>query len=82
MPVESSGIVDPKKNKNAIKKNTVLVSVMYANNEIGAIQPIREIARENPALQKELPLPDLPLNKGEEQGGGLSALSYWRGAGG
>ena len=46
MPVESSGIVDVKKIKKAIKKNTVLVSVMYANNEIGTIQPIREIAKE------------------------------------
>ncbi len=44
--VEQNGIVDPKKIKKAIKKNTVLVSVMYANNEIGTIQPIREIAKE------------------------------------
>jgi cysteine desulfurase len=44
--VEKNGIVDPKKIKKAIKKNTVLVSVMYANNEIGTIQPIREIAKE------------------------------------
>jgi cysteine desulfurase len=44
--VESDGIVDPKKIKKAIKKNTVLVSVMYANNEIGTIQPIKEIAKE------------------------------------
>ncbi|MFA6520699.1 MAG: cysteine desulfurase family protein [Candidatus Paceibacterota bacterium] len=46
VPVEENGIVDPKKIKKAIKKNTVLVSVMYANNEIGTIQPIREIAKE------------------------------------
>jgi len=44
--VESNGIVDPNKIKKAINKNTVLVSVMYANNEIGTIQPIREIAKE------------------------------------
>jgi cysteine desulfurase len=44
--VEINGIVDPKKIKTALKKNTVLVSVMYANNEIGTIQPIREIAKE------------------------------------
>jgi len=44
--VESSGLVDPKKIKKEIKKNTVLVSVMYANNEIGTIQPIKEIAKE------------------------------------
>ncbi|PIP69135.1 hypothetical protein CO033_02200 [Candidatus Nomurabacteria bacterium CG_4_9_14_0_2_um_filter_32_10] len=44
--VESNGIVDPKKIKKELKKNTVLVSVMYANNEIGTVQPIREIAKE------------------------------------
>jgi cysteine desulfurase len=46
VPVEESGIVDPKKIKKALKINTVLVSVMYANNEIGTVQPIREIAKE------------------------------------
>jgi cysteine desulfurase len=46
VPVEKNGIVDPKKIKKEIKNNTVLVSVMYANNEIGTIQPIKEIARE------------------------------------
>ncbi len=44
--VEGSGIVDPEKIKKALKPNTVLVSVMYANNEIGTVQPIREIAKE------------------------------------
>ena len=44
--VEESGIVNPEKIKKSLKKNTVLVSVMYANNEIGTIQPIREIAKE------------------------------------
>lgn len=46
VPVESNGIVSPEKIKKALKKNTILVSVMYANNEIGTIQPIREIAKE------------------------------------
>jgi len=46
IPVEENGIVDPKKIRKEIKENTVLVSVMYANNEIGTIQPIREIAKE------------------------------------
>jgi cysteine desulfurase len=44
--VEKNGLVDPKKIKKEIKKNTILVSVMYANNEIGTIQPIREISKE------------------------------------
>ncbi len=46
VPVEINGIVDPNKIKKALKANTVLVSVMYANNEIGTVQPIREIAKE------------------------------------
>lgn len=45
VPVEANGIVDPKNIKEGIKENTVLVSVMYANNEIGTIQPIKEIAK-------------------------------------
>ena len=44
--VEPNGIIDPKKIKKALKSNTVLVSVIYANNEIGTIEPIREIAKE------------------------------------
>ena len=43
--VENNGIVDPKKIKKAIRANTVLVSVMYANNEVGTIEPIFEIAK-------------------------------------
>lgn len=45
VPVEQTGIVDPKKIKKALTKKTVLVSVMYANNEIGTIQPIKEISK-------------------------------------
>jgi cysteine desulfurase len=43
--VDARGIIDPKEIKNALRENTVLVSVMYANNEIGTIQPIMEIAK-------------------------------------
>ncbi|MCX6757566.1 MAG: cysteine desulfurase family protein [Candidatus Nomurabacteria bacterium] len=44
--VEANGIIDPKKIKKALTLDTELVSVMYANNEIGTIQPIKEIAKE------------------------------------
>ena len=44
--VDKNGIVNPKDIKDAIEDNTILVSVMYANNEIGTIQPIQEIAKE------------------------------------
>lgn len=45
LPVGEKGIVNPQDVKNAIKEETCLVSVMYANNEIGTIQPIEEIGK-------------------------------------
>jgi cysteine desulfurase len=45
VPVDVDGIVISKDIKDSIKENTVLVSVMYANNEIGTVQPINEIAK-------------------------------------
>src|SRR3989338_6994102 len=44
IPVNKEGIVDLKKLKSALNDRTVLVSVMYANNEIGTIQPIDKIS--------------------------------------
>ena len=45
LPVQPDGIVNLSVLKNAINEDTVTVSVMYANNEIGTIQPIRETAK-------------------------------------
>ncbi len=45
VPVSENGVVKTKDIESALKENTVLVSVMYANNEIGTIQPIKEIGR-------------------------------------
>jgi cysteine desulfurase len=45
LPVDGEGLVDPDAVRRAIEPRTVLVSVMLANNETGAIQPVREIAR-------------------------------------
>ncbi|MCE2403704.1 MAG: cysteine desulfurase [Dehalococcoidia bacterium] len=45
LPVDRFGMVDPGDVVQAITDRTILVSVMYANNEIGTIQPIQEIAR-------------------------------------
>jgi cysteine desulfurase len=45
VPVGENGIVDPKEIEKALRPETVLVSVIYANNEIGTVQPIREIAK-------------------------------------
>ena len=45
IPVDTAGIVHPKLLKQLITNNTQLVSVMMANNEIGTIEPIAELAR-------------------------------------
>jgi cysteine desulfurase len=45
VPVGSSGIVDPEDVRRALRPETVLITVMHANNELGTIQPIAEIAR-------------------------------------
>lgn len=51
--VDETGVVDPKDVREAIKENTVLVSIMYVNNEIGTIQPISEIAKAVRSKKKE-----------------------------
>ncbi|WP_372662968.1 cysteine desulfurase family protein [Cohnella sp.] len=43
LPVNHEGMVDPREVHKAIRKDTVLVSVMHVNNETGVIQPIQEI---------------------------------------
>lgn len=43
--VDKNGIIDLEEFRKSLKDNTILVSVMYANNEIGTIQPIQEIAK-------------------------------------
>jgi cysteine desulfurase len=45
LPVDSSGIVSPAALESAITDTTALVSVMHANNEIGTIQPVADLAR-------------------------------------
>ena len=45
LPVSSAGLVDPDDVRRALRPDTVMVSVMHANNELGTVQPIAEIAR-------------------------------------
>jgi len=45
IPVDKQGMVDPEKLRDKITDQTILISVMYANGEIGTIQPIREIGK-------------------------------------
>lgn len=44
LPVDKYGMVELDKLKNAIRKDTILISIMLANNETGTIQPIKEIS--------------------------------------
>ena len=43
LPVDQYGQIDPKDVENAIRKDTILITIMHANNEVGTIQPIAEI---------------------------------------
>jgi cysteine desulfurase len=45
VPVDSAGLVDPAQVLEAVEDSTLLVSVMLANNEVGTIEPVPEIAR-------------------------------------
>ncbi len=44
LPVDKDGLIDPERLSKSISDDTLLVSIMHANNEIGTIQPIRELA--------------------------------------
>ena len=44
LPVNAEGLIDLKQLEEAITDKTILISIMYANNEVGVIQPIREIS--------------------------------------
>ena len=45
LPVDEFGMVNMADVKAAIKKNTILISIMHANNEVGTVEPIAEIAK-------------------------------------
>lgn len=53
LPVSENAVVDIEQFKKSIKENTVLVSIMYVNSEIGSIQPIREIGKIIEKINKE-----------------------------
>ena len=45
VPVDKYGLIDPEDVRKSLRKDTMLVSVMHANGEVGTIEPIKEIAR-------------------------------------
>jgi len=71
VPVDASGRIDPAEVAAAIRPETCLVSVMLANNELGTIQPVAEIA----AIASER---GVPMHTDAVQGAGLLDLSVNR----
>jgi cysteine desulfurase len=67
LPVDGSGLVDPAALEDAITDETALVTLMYANNEIGTIQPIAEIGQICRARR-------IPFHTDAVQAGGLIDL--------
>lgn len=67
VPVNEEGIVDPQQIEDAIREDTLLISVMTANNEIGTIQPITKIGR---IANKN----NIPFHTDAVQGGGTLDL--------
>jgi cysteine desulfurase len=53
LPVDGDGLVDPDDVRRAIRPDTLLVSIVYANSEVGTIMPIREIGRI--AAERDIP---------------------------
>lgn len=57
IPVNAKGLVDLEKLSSLITDKTILVSVMYVNNEIGTLQPVKEISRIVREKRKDKPTP-------------------------
>ncbi len=54
LPVNGDGVIDVNDLKDALRKDTILVSTMHVNNEVGSIQPIEEVASVIRDFEKEL----------------------------
>jgi cysteine desulfurase len=67
LPVDRYGLVDPAEVERAIRPNTALISVMYANNEVGTIEPIAEIGQVARAHK-------IPFHSDAVQAGGTLSL--------
>ncbi len=82
LDVHENGIVIPSEVEDAIRDNTCLVTVMYANNEIGTIQPIREIGeicrRKNVTFHTDAvqAVGHIPVNVAEDNVDMLSASAH------
>ena len=70
LPVDKNGQVNPADLKAALRKDTILVSIMAVNNEVGAIQPLREIA----AILDDYPRVHFHVDAVQALGKGLGEL--------
>lgn len=61
VPVDHSGLIDIVKLRNLISEKTVLISVMYANNEVGTVQPIRDVVTIVAVIRKQRQIDGNPL---------------------
>jgi len=68
LPVDEHGLVDPDDVGRAIKDDTVLISIIYANNEVGAIEPIAEIGQ----VARQM---GVPFHTDAVQAGGVLSLN-------
>jgi cysteine desulfurase len=71
VPVDENGRVDPRDIESNVRDDTVLISVMYANNEVGTIQPLSEIA-------EVARLHNIPFHSDAVQAGGKLDLNVGR----
>lgn len=66
---DQDGLIDPKQVEEALREDTILVSIMYANNEIGTIQPISEIGNIIQKFRQDKKLPFLKFHTDACQAG-------------
>lgn len=61
LEVDKDGLINPEDVRSAIKENTVLISIMFVNNEIGTVEPLKEIGAIIADIRKTRGRDDLPL---------------------
>lgn len=64
LPADAEGFVDPEQLRSAIREDTILISVMMANNEVGTLEPIEKLAQiAMSGAFFSIPMPCRPMEK-------------------
>lgn len=74
--VDKNGVIDLEELEESLKENTILVSIMYANNEIGTIEPIQEIAKIIRRFHKRKQEKQNGFFRSSEEGNGIGARPF------